>query len=187
MSEKKYSAYFEYQGKASGEKRKKDFAWWQRVMVRAVKRSDMFRFECRQDDIEGLGICAKLGAAQMATMSVQGNREVWSGELSGEVIRQFMEQPFAISGELKWNSVLLKKGSKTIVACTHNGRQVGMHGVNELDLDFFARAVEGRNFSFFFWEDVPSGQTVNIQKIFSFDGDLNDIIAVIEKNTKRIK
>lgn len=178
---KTYSAYFEYRGAQRGSQRLRNFNWWQRVMLRIIDKTDAFRLECASGDEEGKLFCARLGATDSAAMHVEGNKEIWEGDMLPRFTSEFIDRPFDDQGRVKWSAVMLKSDGRTIVAITQHGSRIGMHGVLEDDLEYFAGAVHSLSFSFYYWENGQSGQTVHFQPIYAFEGDLGDIITAYQK------
>lgn len=178
---KNYSAYFEYRGAQKGSQRRRNFTWWQRVMMRAVDVADAFRLDCHRDDEEGKLFCARLGAADLATMQVIGNKEVWEGSMVPHFKAEFIDRPFSADGRVKWASVMLKAGGRTILTLTQHGNRIGMHSVDEDDLEYFAGAVHSLHFSFYYWENAANGQMVDFHPIYAYEGDLGDIIHAYKK------
>ena len=179
-----YSAYFEYQQDAPGADRKRDFRWWERVMERQMERIDTFRLECLPRDAEGLASCARLGAGGLARVRTEGTRELWTGRAVEAFRKEFLYDPFDKKGAIKWNAALLKGRGRTVLASSSNGMRIGIHGVEEQDLLFYTDLIEGRHFSFYYWEDAGNGQVVSFQSIYAFAGDIVDIIQAYQQGKR---
>lgn len=177
---KLYSAYFEYSNPLTPQSLK-DFTWWEAVMLKLLERCDGFQIECSRGDDVGLRSCARMGAEDRATLEVDGRHEVWRGKTEEAFSREFLKEAFDARGKVKWASILLRNGDKTIVAITKNGKEIGLHGLSEEELDFLAKSLHGNNFSFYYWEESGNGQLTHFKPIYGGESEISEIFEAYYK------
>lgn len=177
---KLYSAYFEYPYSLSP-RNQRDFAWWDVVVPRILERCDSFQLECRKGDDAGQRSCARMGAEDRASLTVERRSEIWTGAINASFRRELLEDAFDVRGMVKWASVLLREKNRIILALTRNGREIGLHGMSEEELEFLASAFHGNHFSFYYWEDAGNGQLTHFQPIYGGESEISVLIEAYQK------
>lgn len=162
----KYTAYFEYM-KQDGASWDQDFIWWRSVMEKIIlPRTSFFQLECRRNDQEGLQSCARMGAANIASLYIEGTKEIWEGMISDKFVYEFLQEPFDRQGRIKWNGVILRDTEKVVFAATNHGAEMGIYQASISDIEILASALQNHNFSLHCWQETSNGSPTEFRVIY---------------------
>ena len=182
---KTYGITFSYNGELrqvrTGRWVPNNYEWWQPIIAHFVDRSNTFKLECFLDDYDGLASAAAYGARNAdAAVRIANSKEVWEGHIDEKLYYELTLDPFDKENKLKWISIFLKKDGKTLLCSEKYGKNLSLFGVNEMDLTYLSKHLEGNNFSFCIWEESTDGQQIGTESLLMSDDDIESLIEALK-------
>lgn len=167
-----YSAVFSLNERPANISLEDYFAWWQELGSYIIPACDRFEIDCHMNDIEGLKSCARLSALKSAERVSAGSVEVWCGTIDRNFANEFLIDPFdEENNRIKWFNVFLRYGKHVIMSVAQNGQEIGLHKLNDDDIEFLQELAQHYDLSFYYWKHVESGEIVPFIEFANRDDD----------------